>query len=362
MEVPYLALADQNSRFHEKDRNLFERFHESGTYIGGDICKEFESAFAKAHNYTYTVGTASGLDALTLVLLADVVLGKLPKNGQILVPGHTYIATIYSILHAGLTPVICDVSGFHLSPNTVEEKIKFVDAVVGVDIYGKLIDEHCIQIAKSAEKPIYTDSAQAHGLARSNGKKPRAATYSFYPTKNLGAMGDAGAVLTDDKELAKTIRELGNYGRSDRFNFSYVGLNSRLDPLQAGLLLNRLPELKDDNERRSGIARSYLSELNSEYVIVPDDTWILDNAHHVFPVLVDPDRIKEFLKYLTSKNVGFNRHYPVPIHHQPALAVFAHLSLLRTEFLSAAEVSLPCHPMMTDQQVSYVIEIINDYT
>lgn len=364
--VPYLDVEALNSRFRESDMQLFERFHKSGQYIGGRLLHEFENQFAGYYCVDHCIGCGNGLEALTLILLAEKSLGNLPDHARILVPAHTYVATILSVLHAGMQPVLVDVEDMHLNPQSINDHADEVDAVIGVDLYGKLIDRECFAFAKAKNLPIYTDAAQAHGAFYTDRKFiPRAAAFSFYPTKNLGAMGDGGAVLTDDGALAEKIRQIANYGRESRFENIEVGLNSRLDPLQAGFLSIRLEKLDADNDSRRKVANRYIEHIKNDKLDIPDSSWLKNNVHHVIPVFTkgySPRQEREqLIAHLNSHGIGHSLHYPIPPHKQKALEKWNHCSFPRTEYLAESQLSLPCHPALRENHVQKVIQAVNSF-
>ena len=361
--IPYLDLKPLNDRFKKQDLAVFEQIHDSGRFIGGDLVKGFEDRFAEYCEASYCIGTGNGLDALTIILKSEVALGNLPKDAKILVPAHTYIATFLSIIHAGLKPIPIDVEELILTASVLEKTTISYDAIVVVDIYGKLVEDEVYAFAKANNINIYCDTAQSHGATNNSGIKSgniaRASAFSFYPTKNLGAIGDAGAITTNVLELANMCRKIANYGRESRFLNDVLGVNSRLDPLQAGFLMNRLPLLDSDNDRRNEIANSYYKNLKNEKVRLLDTDFLSNNAMHVFPVYVENRRV--FIDYLDHIGIGTSIHYEVPPHHQKALEQFNELSFPITEELHRTEVSLPCHPLLTDHELDRIVSAVNAY-
>jgi dTDP-4-amino-4,6-dideoxygalactose transaminase len=363
LKIPYLPLHRLQSRFVEEDLQVFRQLQESGQYIGGTLLRGFEEDFASFCGVNHCIGAGNGLDALTLILLSEVQLGVLPEGAKILLPAHTYVATFLSILNAGMQPVPVDVSGVVMASADMQSQITDVDGVVVVDIYGKMVDEEVYAFAKAHSKPIYCDTAQSHGAVNASGKVAgslaRASAFSFYPTKNLGALGDGGAVVTDNEALAGMVRKMGNYGRSSRFTYDVKGMNSRLDPLQAGFLSNRLKTLNADQQIRTHCALRYVREIKNPRVRLLNSSFFEYNAIHVFPCFVE-DAV-DFCTYLSVKEIGTNRHYPIPPNRQEALSVLHHLSFENTERLHKTEVSLPCHALLTDREIDYIIKSINEY-
>lgn len=309
------------------------------------------------------MGTGNGLDALTIILKAEVALGNLPTNAKILVPAHTYIATFLSITHAGIQPIPVDVEELTLTTNILNQVTRHYDAIVVVDIYGKLVEDAVYAFAKAENINIYCDTAQSHGATNADsiksGNLARASAFSFYPTKNLGAIGDAGAITTNDKQLASMCRKIANYGRESRFKNDVIGVNSRLDPLQAGFLLNRLPHLDSDNERRVEIANYYYENINNDRVKLLSHDFINYSSVHVFPVFVENRNV--FVNYLDHEGIGTSIHYEMPPHKQKAFKEFNHLTFPVTEELHRTEVSLPCHPLLIDEQLKQIVKVINAY-
>ncbi|WP_438962254.1 DegT/DnrJ/EryC1/StrS family aminotransferase [Nonlabens sp.] len=363
MKIPYLPLRELNERFTVQDEQAFKRVHASGRFIGGDEVQLFEKEFAGYCGVSNVVSTGNGLDALTIILLAEKQLGNLPENAKILLPAHTYIATFLSIAHAGMQPVPVDVTELLLSVENLKSQIDRVDGIIAVDLYGKLVGDEVYAFAKAQQKPIYCDSAQSHGAINASGHRSgclaKASAFSFYPTKNLGALGDGGAITTNDSELARVARQIANYGRENRFKNPLKGVNSRLDPIQAAFLRNRLLILDADNAHRVAIAQRYFNEMTNDHVRLASADFLAHNAVHVFPVFV-LDRA-HFQDYLAQKGIETNVHYPLPPHLQEAFQELNDLSFPQTEYLHKTEVSLPCHPLLSDAEMSYIINAINSY-
>jgi len=362
-QIPYLDLKALHNRFAEQDAATLVALHGSGQYVGGGFVAQFEADFANFCGVSHCVGTANGLDALTISLLADKALGILPQNARILVPAHTYIATFLSITHAGMQPIPVDVEELLLTTSTVEPMLGHIDGIVCVDIYGKMVDGGVYAFAKVDSLPIYCDTAQSHGAINNYGARSgslaRASAFSFYPTKNLGALGDAGAITTNDAELAMMCRKIANYGRSSRFINDIVGVNSRLDPLQAAFLGTRLLTLDADNATRVNLAKQYLEGIKNDKVTVFDTSFAHENAMHIFPIFVN-DRVA-FTAHLQAHGIESSCHYELPPHKQQAFKGLSHQSFQITERLHATQVSLPCHPLLSTSAVQRVITTINGY-
>ncbi len=361
--TPYLDLKPLNDRFAQEDLVSFKEIHTSGRFIGGEYVDRFEKEFSTYCGTNHCIGTGNGLDALTIILKADVALGNLPQNASILVPAHTYIATFLSIIHAGMQPVPVDVEELTLTAGVLKNTTISYDAIVAVDIYGKLVKDEVYAFAKDKSLPIYCDTAQSHGAVNNKGVKSgnlaRASAFSFYPTKNLGALGDAGAITTNDFELAAMCRKVANYGRESRFVNHVIGVNSRIDPLQAGFLLNRLPQLDVDNDRRVEIASYYYQHIDNKKVKLLPVDFLNNCVSHVFPTYVDNRKV--FMDYLDHIGIGTSIHYEIPPHQQVAFKELNHLSFPVTEELHRTEVSLPCHPLLSNGDVDRIIKAVNAY-
>ena len=370
MKVPFLDLKQVNAPYMDPLKAAASAVIESGWYIRGTFCERFEKEFATYCGFAHGVGVGNGLDALTLMLRASIELGRLKPGDEILVPANTYIATVLAVRAAGLVPVLvepncetCNLDGTRLQ-EACSTKTR---AILAVHLYGRLADMPAIwEFAGKRNLLVFEDAAQSHGARFNTSAKSSAVAYSFYPTKNLGALGDAGMVVTDDEELARVVRMLGNYGSEKKYVNRYVGVNSRLDEIQAALLLAKLPHLDAWNARRREIAARYCAEINNPLVRL---TKIPENPQshvwHVFPVFCD--RCDELQNFLKDRGVETLIHYPIPPHLQESFngavsrGELRHGPLPITEELAKTELSIPMGPSMTNDQVAYVIESINSY-
>lgn len=365
--IKFLDLHQINARFEIQFQEVFKRFLDSGHYILGDEVQQFETNFAAYCGTKHCIGTANGLDALILIFKAYIQLGKLQPGDEVLVPANTYIASILSVIHAGLKPVFVEPNQatFNISPSEIEKQItNKTKAILAVHLYGQLADMEAIQtIAKTHKLLVIEDAAQAHGAVLSSGLKAgnlsHAAAFSFYPSKNLGALGDAGAVTTNDDDLAAYIQLLRNYGSSKKYHNTLLGYNSRLDELQAAILNIKLSLLDTDNARRTSIAKRYLSEIKNKNVQLPFYDGTNKHVFHVFVVLVN-DRMR-FIAHLETHHIGYLIHYPIAPHKQKALNDYQDLSLPITEYIHESCVSIPISPVMIDEAVEKVISVINQY-
>ena len=369
--IKFLDLHKINSpyqtAFHEKMQQVLDK----GWFILGDEVKTFESNFANYCGTKHCIGVGNGLDALVLIFKAYIQLGKLQKSDEVIVPANTYIASILAILQADLVPVLVEpkLETYNINPNLIAAKITSkTKAILPVHLYGQLAEMEAINaIAKQYNLLVIEDSAQAHG-AISNLKsqiknQQSCAAYSFYPGKNLGALGDAGAITTNDDALAKVIFAMRNYGSEQKYHNEYIGVNSRLDELQAAFLNVKLPNLDKENNTRKAIAKRYLAEIKNEKIILP--TWDLSGNHvfHLFVVRTsDRDRLQSYLK---QNNIETLIHYPIAPHKQIAFASetsgWSSLSYPITEKIHQEVVSLPISPVMTNEEVDYIIKILNLY-
>ncbi len=365
--IPFLDLHKINQRFEKEFQQGFTSFLDSGYYILGGNVSAFETEFANYCNTKYCIGLGNGLDALRLILEAYVVLGRLNKGDEVLVSSNTYIATIIAIKQAGLTPVLVeaesDTFNFSLKDlrNSVSEKTK---AIMPVHLYGQLSPmEEIAAIAKEKNLLIIEDAAQAHGAKNSRGvlagNLGDAAGFSFYPTKNLGALGDAGAITTNNDELATVLKKLRNYGSSSKYVNEYLGFNSRLDDIQASFLRIKLPLLNEDNNRRIIIANQYLSRINNKKIKLPSHNNDGDHVFHQFVVQVE--NRESFINYFKEKEIGTLIHYPIPPHKQEALSEFSELHFPITEKIHKEVVSIPINPILSDSEVEEIIQVLNSY-
>ncbi|WP_431136484.1 DegT/DnrJ/EryC1/StrS family aminotransferase [Psychroserpens mesophilus] len=366
--IKFLDLHKLNARYEDEFASKFKLFLNSGHYILGSEVHSFETNFSDYCGTKYCIGVANGLDALTLIFKAYIELGRLHPSDEIIVPANTYIATIVSIINVGLKPILVepDESTFNISPSEVEKHITpKVKGILAVHLYGQLADMKRINsIAKKHKLLVVEDAAQAHGAvsdheAKKAGDLSDAAGFSFYPSKNLGALGDAGAVTTNSTELAAKIKLLRNYGSSKKYINETIGINSRLDELQAAFLNIKLNHLDEDNKRRRDIAKMYLKNIKNKNIQLPTYKHSENHVFHVFVVRVT-DRSK-FTSYLENNGVGYLIHYPTPPHKQKALLTFKTLYLPITESIHNSVVSIPISPVMTNEDVQTVIKVLNQY-
>jgi len=365
--IKFLDLHKINARFEDEFKSEFNMFLNSGRYILGDGLKRFESNFSNYCGTKYCIGTANGLDALTLIFKGLIELGKLNKGDDVIVPANTYIASILAIIQAGLNPILVEPEAktYNLDPEkTIQAITPKTKAVLIVHLYGQLADmERITELANEYSLLVIEDAAQAHGAQNSKGIKAGnfglASGFSFYPTKNLGALGDAGAVTTNSKELAKTIVKLRNYGTSSKYVNDIIGVNSRLDELQAVFLNIKLKELDIDNLKRIKIANTYLENINNPKIKLPQFSKKNNHVFHQFIIEVK-DR-KEFIEYMDRNHIGTLIHYPIPPHKQQALSTFVDLYLPITDNIHKVVVSLPLNPVLSTIEINTIVEVVNNY-
>jgi dTDP-4-amino-4,6-dideoxygalactose transaminase len=364
--IKFLDLYKINQQYKHDLQAAFERVLNSGWFILGTEVKLFEEQFAQFCGIEHCIGVANGLDALILILRAYKEIGVMKDGDEVLVPANTYIASILAISANKLTPVLVepDIHTYNIDPLLIETKITSkTKAILPVHLYGQLCDMGAINaIAKKHDLKVIEDCAQAHGASingRRAGNFGDAAGFSFYPGKNLGALGDAGAVTTNDSDLAKTLRALLNYGSHKKYENLYKGINSRLDELQAALLSVKLNHLEAETAERRKIANRYLQEIKNPRIVLPN---VKNQEAHVWHLFVirttDRDKFQEFL---TDNNIQTVIHYPIPPHKQEAYKEWGNLSYPISEKIHAEVISIPISPVMPSNEVQSVIDIINSY-
>ncbi|MFQ7114330.1 DegT/DnrJ/EryC1/StrS family aminotransferase [Hallella bergensis] len=395
--IPYLSLQAVTALHRDEIQEAVARVVDSGWYLQGEANARFEREYADYIGTQHCVGCGNGLDALTLIFRAYKEMGVLHDGDEVIVPANTYIASILSITENGLTPVLVEPreDNLQLDDTLIEQAITSrTRAILLVHLYGRNAWTPAIQrICEQHQLKLVEDNAQACGnsqfdlpfvapnceLKIVNCELPRtgslgdAAAHSFYPGKNLGALGDAGAVTTNDRTLADTVRALGNYGSSKKYVFPFLGRNSRLDEIQAAVLRVKLKYLDEENARRKAIANYYYTHIDNPLIVLPGKAeWEAaapadasgrwrneDCVYHIFPVLCD--RRDDLQRYLGEQGIGTMIHYPIPPHQQACFREWNALSLPITEHIHRSELSVPCNQTMTDAQVEDVCRAINDF-
>ena len=364
--IKYFDLQRVNNSFEPQLTQAVTRVVQSGWYLQGAANKEFEKAFAQYCGTRFCVGVGNGLDALTLVLRAWMELGYMRPGDEVIVPANTYIASILAVIRVGLVPVFCEPHerSYNIDTTIIETHItEKTRAILPVHLYGRAVDmQPLMEIADRYSLKVLEDCAQAHGAVYGGkrvGSIGDAAGFSFYPAKNLGALGDGGAVTTNDEELAAAVRAIANYGSAKKYVNVYKGINSRLDELQAAALLVKLPRLDADNDARRAIARRYLSEIVNPLVKLPSSGCDSSNVYHIFPLFTEHRTALQ--AHLASCGVETMVHYPIAPHRQEAMVEYAGLCLPVSERLHATELSLPVSPVMSADEVAAVIDAVNSF-
>lgn len=365
-KIPFLDLKRENERYVAELKQAVTHVIDSGWFILGKekIC--FEKEFAKYCGTEYCVGVGTGLDALRLILMSYMELGFMQEGDEVILPANTFIATALAVSQCGLIPVLadCDAKTYNIDPGSVIDKITpKTKAVIAVHLYGqvapiselsKITDRHSLKLIE--------DAAQAHG-AIYNGLKAGnlgdAAAFSFYPAKNMGALGDAGGVTTNDRDLADMVRILSNYGSNEKYIHIHKGINSRLDEIQAAILSVKLKYIEEENNRRRQIAKIYSENIRNEAIFLP---YIVDEYSHVFHLFVirctDRQRLQHFLE---ENGIHTQIHYPLAIHKQAAYAEFKYEELPVAERLHEEVLSLPLYPSLSDEEVLKIVHVLNKW-
>ena len=372
MQVPFLSLHDVTAMHGDEIREAALRVINSGWYLQGKENEAFEQHYAEYIGTKYCIGCANGLDALIWIWRAYIELGVMQSGDEVILPANTYIATYLGITENGLIPVCVEPD-----PNTLEIDDSLIEAAITprtkaiciVHLYGRCaMTDKIADICKRHGLKLVEDNAQAHGC-RFNGKRTGsigdAAGHSFYPGKNLGALGDAGAVTTNNKELADAIRALANYGSQRKYVFKYTGRNSRLDEIQAAILDVKLKHLDEDIALRQQVADYYYDHISNPLITLPKRLPHSQNVYHLFPILVADGERDALHDYLEQKRIGTVIHYPIAPHKQECYAKEAwnvpQLSLPITERLADEELSIPMSPCLTQEQVEWVVKCVNEF-
>ena len=373
MNIPFLSLKDVTALHGEEINEAVSRVVNGGWYLQGKENDQFEKDYASFIGTQYTIGCANGLDALIWIFRAYIEMGIMQPGDEVIVPANTYIATILAITENGLTPVLCEPKA-----NTLEMDDDLIEglitprtkAIAIVHLYGRIAyTEKIGELCKKYNLKLVEDNAQAHGCqyidGRMTGSIGDAAGHSFYPGKNLGALGDGGAVTTNDPELAAAVRALANYGSQKKYVFKYAGRNSRLDEIQAAVLDVKLKYLVADNQHRKEVAHYYYEHIHHPLITLPDLLPDEQNAYHLFPILVGEGKRDALHDYLEQHGVGTVCHYPIAPHQQECYGQASwntpQLSLPITERLADEELSLPIGPAITLDEVAQVVKLINQF-
>ncbi|MBA5648320.1 DegT/DnrJ/EryC1/StrS family aminotransferase [Bacteroides fragilis] len=374
MKIPFLSLKDITDLHREEINEAVLRVVNNGWYLQGKENELFEEHYSKYIGCKYTIGCANGLDALIWIFRAYMEMGVMKPGDEIIVPANTYIATILAITENNLIPVLVEpkANTLEIDDSLIEAHITpKTKAIAVVHLYGRVaITPKLLELCKNYNLKLVEDNAQAHGCVyaptgQRTGSIGDAAGHSFYPGKNLGALGDGGAVTTNDSGLSAVVRALANYGSQTKYVFKYTGRNSRLDEIQAAVLDVKLKYLEKDNRYRKGVAAYYIEHLNNKYVTLPDTLPMEQNVFHLFPIFVGEGKRDALRDYLERNSVGTVIHYPIPPHKQECYANEVwnkpQLSLPITEKIANEELSLPIGPSISLKDVAEVVRLINNF-
>ncbi len=372
MNIPFLSLKDITAKYAAEIHEAALRVIDGGWYLQGKENETFEQHYAEYIGTKYCIGCANGLDALIWIYRAYIELGIMQPGDEVIVPANTYIASILAITENGLTPVLVEPN-----PETLEIDDSKIEAAITpctksiliVHLYGRCaMTEKIAGLCKKHNLRLVEDNAQAHGCrwkGKRTGSIAEAAGHSFYPGKNLGALGDAGAVTTNNKELADAIKALANYGSQRKYVFKYTGRNSRLDEIQAAILDVKLCHLDEDIALRQQVADYYYDHISNPLISLPKRLPHEQNVYHLFPILVADGKRAALHDYLEQKDIGTVIHYPIAPHMQECYAKkewnVPQLSLPITERLADEELSLPMSPCMTQEQIEYVVKCMDEF-
>lgn len=364
--IKFLDLKGVTEKYSDELHEAVNRVVDSGWYLQGNENKRFEESYAKYIGSDFCVGVGNGLDALIWIYRAYIEMGVMKPGDEVIVPANTYIASILAITENNLVPVLVEpnINTLEIDDEKIETAItERTKSILIVHLYGRCAYTDKIgNLCKKYHLKLVEDNAQAHGCRfrdQRTGSLGHAAGHSFYPGKNLGAFGDAGAVTTDDKELADCIRALANYGSQKKYVFKYKGKNSRLDEIHAAVLDVKLRHLDEDNKHRQEIANYYYDNIKNPLIKLPVRMDDENNVYHIYPILCE--RRDELQQYLTDNGVQTLIHYPIPPHRQECYKEWNHLSFPITEKIHDQELSLPISPVIVNEDIKNVVEIINNW-
>lgn len=365
--VEFLNLKKINSRFENELKDACSRVIDSGWYIMGKELAGFEHEFSNFCGAKGTLGVANGLDALILALRAWIVMGKISPGDEVLVPANTYIASVIAITENKLVPIFVepDISTYNIDPSKIEAAITDnTKAILPVHLYGRISPmPQIMSLAQKYDLLVLEDCAQAHGASIDNikaGNWGDAGAFSFYPGKNLGALGDAGAIISKDPDFLSVVKALRNYGSHKKYENEYIGFNSRLDELQAAILRVKLRYLDEDNSKRRQIADYYMSSINNPLIKLPSNNDYEENVWHLF--VVRTKNRNELQKYLSHHKIQTLIHYPCPPHKQLAYREYNDLILPITEKIHNEVLSLPMDPTLSANELKKVVDVVNGFS
>lgn len=366
--IKFLDLQKVTAKYADEIHEAVSRVVDSGWYLQGEENERFEQHYAEYIGTKHCVGCANGLDALIWIYRAYIEMGVMQPGDEVIVPANTYIASILAITENGLNPVLVEprLDTLEIDDDRIKEAItERTRSILLVHLYGRCAyTEKISEICRKHGLKLVEDNAQAHGCSSQlskTGSLGDAAGHSFYPGKNLGAFGDGGAVTTNDKELADTVRALANYGSEKKYVFKYKGRNSRLDEIQAAVLDVKLRHLDEDNAHRQEIANYYYEHIQHPLITLPQRLPDANNVYHLFPVLVADDQRDALQAHLAENGIQTLIHYPIPPHKQECYKAWNHQSFPITEQIHQQELSLPISPVMTMEEAEQVVSAINAF-
>lgn len=366
MNIPFLDLKREQAPHKDKLKQILSAVVDEGWYILGKNKTQFEKTFANYCGTKHCIGVGNGLDAIRLILMAYIELGDFNKGDEVIVPANSFIASALAVSQSGLVPVFadCNIDSYNLDAKSVEAQLTpKTKAILAVHLYGQV--SHINELKALAERhnlKLIEDAAQAHGAiyqGKKAGSLGDAAAFSFYPIKNLGALGDGGAVTTNNDQLAEMIFKLSNYGSSEKYEHEVKGLNSRLDEIQAALLCYNINKLDEENLRRKIIAERYTKEIENKKITTPSNNNFDSHVFHIYTIRVQ--QRKELIEYLNAKGIGTQIHYPKCIHKQKAYRESNTISLPISERLQNEILSIPIYPSLTENEIDYIIDCLNKW-
>lgn len=366
MNIPFLDLRREQKHYLDEIKATVARVIDSGWYILGNEKENFEKEFASYCGVKHCIGVGNGLDAIRLILLAYMELGVMRKGDEVLLPANSFIASALAVSQCGLTPVLvdCDLQTYNIDVSQIEEKITSkTKAILAVHLYGQVTDIRKLkEISNKYNLKLIEDAAQAHGAVYDGvkaGALGDAAAFSFYPVKNLGALGDAGAVTTDDLELAKLVASLSNYGSEEKYTHDLKGLNSRLDDIQAAVLSLKLQYLDAENIKRQTVSLEYNRRIDNQKVVTPKVDRLEGHVFHIYAIRCK--QRDDLQAYLSQKGIATQIHYPKAIHNQEAYKELNNSNLPNANQLENEMLSLPIFPSMTEEERSYIVNTLNSW-
>ncbi len=364
--IKFLDLYKINQQYRQDIDKAINRVLDSGYYLLGNELRCFEENFSKYIGTKYCIGTANGLDALRLIIMAYKELRIFKEGDEIIIPANTFIASMLSISQNNLVPILVepDLNTYNINPYLIEEKItKKTKAIMVVHLYGQVVQMDKIwKLAKKYNLKVIEDSAQAHGVSYKNKKAGNlgdASGFSFYPAKNLGVLGDGGAITTNDKKLAEIVRALRNYGSEEKYVNIYKGINSRLSEIQAAILNVKLKYLDKDNNKRREVGKYFLENIKNPKIVLPKITDL--NGHNFYVFVIRAKNRDKLQKYLEDNGVGSLIHYPIPPHKQKAYKEWNSLHFPITEQIHKEILSIPISPVLNKKEISKIVKTINNF-